>query len=335
MQPIELGSNQPKDRFYRGGARIADFRGEAHGEEFQPEDWIASCTEVAGEPGVGLTRLPDGRLLREAIAESPLEWLGPDHHAAFGTSTELLTKLLDAGERLPVHVHPDDAFAKDCLGGHHGKAEAWLFLTDSSAHLGLLPSTTQGEIHRMIAEGDSETAVARMHRIEVRAGDVVYCPPGVPHAIGEGSFLVEIQQPSDLSIFLEWKSFPLPRGAGGHLGVSDAQAAGIVRGGMKASDVDALRTADQWTRGGLLRGVEAPFLLERLGDGEPVEQGYSVLFCVAGSGELATSRNAPLSLATGSTILIPWAAGEGTLRGDDGLEVVIARPPRPWENLAS
>src|SRR5699024_380170 len=257
------------------------------------------------------------------------------HHAAFGTSTELLTKLLDAGERLPVHVHPDDAFAKDCLGGHHGKAEAWLFLTDSSAHLGLLPSTTQGEIHRMIAEGDSETAVARMHRIEVRAGDVVYCPPGVPHAIGEGSFLVEIQQPSDLSVFLEWKSFPLPRGAGRRLGVSDAQAAGIGRGGMKASDVDALRTADQWTRGGLLRGVEAPFLLERLGDGEPVEQGYSVLFCVAGSGELATSRNAPLSLATGSTILIPWAAGEGTLRGDDGLEVVIARPPRPWENLAS
>src|SRR5699024_327559 len=124
MQPIELGSNQPKDRFYRGGARIADFRGEAHGEEFQPEDWIASCTEVAGEPGVGLTRLPDGRLLREAIAESPLEWLGPDHHAAFGTSTELLTKLLDAGERLPVHVHPDDAFAKDRSEEHTSELQS-------------------------------------------------------------------------------------------------------------------------------------------------------------------------------------------------------------------
>lgn len=329
MTPIELGSNQPEKRFYRGGARIADFRGDEHGEEFQPEDWVASCTEVAGEPGVGLSRLPDGRLLRDAIAESPREWLGPDHHAAFGTSTELLTKLLDAGERLPVHVHPDDSFAKECLGGHHGKAEAWLFLTDSSAHLGLLPGTTQDEIHRMIAEGDSETAVERMHRIEVRAGDVVYCPPGVPHAIGEGSFLVEIQQPSDLSIFLEWKSFPLPGGAGGHLGVSDAQAAGIVRGGMEAGDVDALRTSDRRTRGDLLHGVEAPFRLERLGDGDPVEQGYSVLFCVAGSGKLTAPGSTPLPLAAGSTIVIPWAAGEGTLRGDDRLEVVIARPPLP------
>ena len=335
MQPIGLGSNQPKDRFYRGGARIADFRGEEHEEEFQPEDWVASCTEVAGEPGVGLTRLPDGRLLRDAIAESAEQWLGPEHHGVFGTSTELLTKLLDAGERLPVHVHPDDAFAQECLGGHCGKAEAWLFLTDSSAHLGLLPGTTQDEIHRMIAEGESETAVARMHRIEVRAGDVVYCPPGVPHAIGEGSFLVEIQQPSDLSIFLEWRSFPLPGGAGGHLGVSDEQAAGIVQSGMEASDVDALRTADHRTRGDLLHGAEAPFRLERLGDGDPVEQGYSVLFCLEGSGELATSGNVPLPLAAGSTILIPWAAGEGTLRGDDGLEVVIARPPRPSGDPAS
>ena len=329
VQPIALGSNQPKDRFYRGGARIADFRGEERGEEFQPEDWVASCTEVAGEPGVGLTRLPDGRLLREAIAESPQEWLGPDHFAVFGTSTELLTKLLDAGERLPVHVHPDDAFAKECLGGHHGKAEAWLFLTDSSAHLGLVPGTTLDEIHRMIAEGDSETAVERMHRIEVRAGDVVYCPPGLPHAIGEGSFLVEIQQPSDLSVFLEWKSFPLPGGAGGHLGVSDAQAAGIVRGGMEAGDVDALRTADHKTHGDLLHGAEAPFRLERLGGRDPVEQGYSVLFCVASSGALTTSGNEPLPLSAGSTILIPWAAGKGSLLSDGRFEVVIARPPLP------
>ncbi|WP_231560250.1 hypothetical protein [Microbacterium hominis] len=42
-----------------------------------------------------------------------------------------LVKLLDAGQRLPVHAHPDDAFAAAHLGRAHGKAEAWYILSVS------------------------------------------------------------------------------------------------------------------------------------------------------------------------------------------------------------
>lgn len=327
MRPIALDRNQPAQRFYRGGRRIAAFRGVPERGEFEPEDWVASCTEVAGEPGVGPTRLPDGRLLRDAVEESPVEWLGPEHYAAFGDSTELLTKLLDAGERLPVHVHPDDRFSRECLGGAHGKAEAWLFLTDGYAYLGLLPGTSPEEIWGMIAGGESERVLQRMHRIEVHAGDVVYCPPGLPHAIGGGSFLIEVQQPSDLSIFLEWRDFPLPGGSGGHLGLDDSAAAQVVVGGMEKDQVDGFITAHSGTRGDLLRGAGAPFRLDRLRAGDELDEGYAVAIGVDGSGCLTALDRAAFDISRGTVGLIPWALGGGRLEGDSNLEVIVARPP--------
>src|SRR5688500_6067902 len=126
--PVPLEANQPADRFYRGGAKISEFRGGTPVGDRMPEDWIGSTTTLFGSPETGLTRLPDGRLLRDAVAESPQDWLGPEHTAGYGADTMLLVKLLDAGQRLPVHVHPEGAFAARELGRAHGKAEAWYIL---------------------------------------------------------------------------------------------------------------------------------------------------------------------------------------------------------------
>ena len=46
----------------------------------------------------------------------------------YGSSSALLVKLLDAGERLPVHCHPDDVFARRHLASAWGKIEAWIVL---------------------------------------------------------------------------------------------------------------------------------------------------------------------------------------------------------------
>lgn len=51
-----------------------------------------------------MTRLADGELLAEAIKRDPLSWLGATHVQRYGSNT--LLKLLDAGQRLPVHAHP-------------------------------------------------------------------------------------------------------------------------------------------------------------------------------------------------------------------------------------
>ena len=42
-----------------------------------------------------------------------------------------------------------------------------------------------------------------LHRIPVKAGDFVFVDGGVPHAIGGGCFMVELQEPSDLMVVAE------------------------------------------------------------------------------------------------------------------------------------
>ena len=119
-------ANQPK-QFYRGGRAIAELRG-LDSQDDSTEDWVASTTVRYGMDVDGLSRLPDGRYLRDAVEADPEAWLGPRHRAYFGSSPTLLVKLLDAGERLPVHVHPPRSFAYRHLGSRHGEAEAWVVL---------------------------------------------------------------------------------------------------------------------------------------------------------------------------------------------------------------
>jgi hypothetical protein len=76
--PLALGPNQPR-QFYRGGERIARFRGlPGPSSPYHPEDLVASATELFGRPGAGLTVLPGGVTLRDAIAADPAGYLGPE-----------------------------------------------------------------------------------------------------------------------------------------------------------------------------------------------------------------------------------------------------------------
>ena len=42
-----------------------------------------------------------------------------------------------------------------------------------------------------------------LHRIPVSAGDFVFVDGGMPHAIGGGCFMIELQEPSDLMVVAE------------------------------------------------------------------------------------------------------------------------------------
>ncbi|GAA1488044.1 carbohydrate kinase [Brachybacterium sacelli] len=329
MKPAHLDRNQPPGRFYRGGARIAAFREVAVHGEFEPEDWVGSTTEVTGEPGLGLSVLPDGRLLRDAIAADPVAWLGAEHVAAFGEDTEVLTKLLDAGERLPVHIHPSREFSEEHLGLTHGKAEAWVYLTDGEAHIGFLPEVTRDQVLPLLRAGETAPVLELMHQLTVTAGDVVYCPPGIPHAIGSGSFMVEVQEPADLSIFLEWKDFPLPGGAGGHLGLDDETAAGAVVAGIERAVVDQFVSAGGGTTGDLLDGANAPFRVDRLRAGDEIEAGFAVLIVTAGAGRAKNESGDLITLDRGSAFSVPHVWGSVTIDGLEDLEVIVARPPNP------
>src|SRR2546430_2403811 len=128
MRPQLLPPNV-LEHFYEGGPRIAAFRGLKLASDHMPEEWLGAVNTTFGAAnGRGLSQVEDGTLVRDAIASDPEAWLGREHVARFGTDPALLTKLLDAGQRLSVHFHPGREFAKRELGLDHGKTEGWIIL---------------------------------------------------------------------------------------------------------------------------------------------------------------------------------------------------------------
>jgi mannose-6-phosphate isomerase len=201
-------------RFYRGGLLIDRMRGEPEADTDLPEDWVGSVTSASNpgrdEPLAGLSRLDDGTLLRDAIAADPAGWLG----AAAGRGTPgVLVKLLDAAERLPVHFHPDRAFASARLGSEFGKTETWIVLAtrrdSGEVWLGMRERVDPATYRRWIDEQDRDRMLDALNRIPVSAGDIVFVPAGTPHAIGAGVLLAELQEPTDFSIVCEWEGFPI------------------------------------------------------------------------------------------------------------------------------
>jgi mannose-6-phosphate isomerase len=311
MRPFPLGPNQIR-RFYRGGPRIEAFRGLPPDDEEAPEDWVASTTTVHGEPETGRTRLEGGVWLRDLFAADPESFFEPEHLAAHGPEPAVLLKLLDAGERLPLHFHPDGTFAAEHLGSRHGKTEAWAILEaepGATVHVGFARDLGADELAALVDAQDVEGLTRLMNRLPVAAGDAIFVPAGLPHVIGEGILLLELQEPSDLSLLLEWE---------GLMGEEDAFLGlprDLVLGAVTRSAVDPARLTAR--RGTTLFPAEADpfFRADLVAGGDTLEPGFSVLVGTAGSGELRCADGDPLPVARGSTVLVPVSAGPVELTG--------------------
>ncbi|MEU4157690.1 class I mannose-6-phosphate isomerase [Actinoplanes sp. NPDC026670] len=313
MTITALPANQP-ETFYRGAGRIAGFRATTARPD-RPEDWVGSTTSRHGLHPSGLSTLPDGRLLADAIAADPAWWLGPDR-----TDTGVLVKLLDAGQRLPLHVHPDRRFATQHLASPYGKTEAWVIVEarpGAYVHLGFSRDVGAGELSGWVAGQDIGGMLAATNRIPVYAGDAILCPAGLPHAIGDGILLVEVQEPTDFSVLLEHEGFGLTEG---HLGLGyDLALTCVDRSSWSPGRIDTLRGA-----AGLLPAAADPFFrARRLRDGDHVPRGFAVAVVVGGHGRL-TGEHDDRPVTRGDTLLVPYAAGPLRLQGD--AEVIHLSP---------
>jgi mannose-6-phosphate isomerase len=325
FEPIVLPSNQPRDRFYQGGRRICDFRSGPPAEPRTPEDWVGSTTSVRGAAPVGLSRLPDGRLLVDALEAEPVEWLGPEHVDRFGADAKLLVKLLDAGQRLPIHAHPDGQFAAVHLGARHGKAEAWYILSAGTVYLGLQHDIADARLLELVETQRTSELLALMHEIEVRPDDTVYVPPGVLHAIGEGILLAEVQEPEDLSILLEWQGFELDGARDGHLGLGFGLALrGVETGARSREEVLSLVRTASTDGPALVPEAARYFRLDRISTETELPAGLAVVIGLDGELSLGTP-NGSVPVRRGTTVLVPYAAGEMHFAGAG--TVLVARPP--------
>ena len=294
-----------------------------------PEEWLGSTASVFGEGELGLSRLPGGELLRDAIRAAPEDYLGPAHVARYGPDPALLVKLLDAGERLPVHVHPDGAFAGEHLGTAFGKTEAWIVVgadrPDTAVWAGWREDVDADTLAGWVRDQDRDAMLGALNRIPVGPGDAVFVPAGVPHAIGGGLLLIEPQEPSDMSVMLEHEGFPIEGEDEATLNLGWATALACTE--LHARDAATLRGPEpQGAVASLLpAAADAYFRAERLTGDAELAQGFAVLVVLDGEGELAPAQGDPLPLHRGDAVLVPWAAGPARLHGD--VVAIACRPP--------
>ena len=339
MKPVRLEPNQPP-RFFDGGAAIAAFRGVPPSGRRAPEDWVASTTTLFGERETGLTRLPDGRWLRDAIDADPEGYLGAAHAERWGGDPALLVKLLDAAQRLPIHCHPDREFSRRHLDCPYGKTEAWVVLEVSGSHpavfLGFRTDVDAAELAAMVDAQDTAAMLSLMNDVPVAPGDAILVPAGLPHAIGEGVFVLELQEPTDLSILLEWEGFAIDGGRDGNVGLGFDVALGCVDrsawSGARLRELSARRTgaAARSDFEVLFPPAADPFFrAERWASGgrRELDAGYSVLTALAGSGRLTTQSGGDVTMRRGDLVLLPHGAGTAAISGS--LQVVRCRPPDP------
>ena len=203
-------------RTYEGGALIDQWKKtDPQVDGSMPEQWIMSTVTARGknrpeEEGLSMIETPDGIKSLKDLIHSNLElYLGKELAQNHGT-TGVLIKMLDSLERLTIQVHPNKQYARDILNSEYGKTESWYVLNTreiegekSVVYIGFKKHVTQALWQSHFENQNIEGMLDCLHKIEVKPGDAFMIYGGVPHAIGSGCFLMEVQEPTDYTMRVE------------------------------------------------------------------------------------------------------------------------------------
>ena len=109
----------------------------------------------------------------------------------------ILVKLISAKSNLSVQVHPNDYYA---LKRHNslGKFECWYVLNENKAKSFIIGVNVKNaiELKDIIDKNMLDTYLISK---EIKKDDLVIIEPGTVHALTEGSFVLEVQESSDIT----------------------------------------------------------------------------------------------------------------------------------------
>lgn len=351
MNPLLL-DHQYVRRTYKGSGKLP-----AAPDIYHPEEWIASSTETfASSPsdGNGLSKvMPEGELLKDLIARHPVDMLGA-RRSEKGGGMGVLVKLIDAGERLTIQVHPDVQTARKLFDSPYGKTECWLFLDSDDVaadqhpcvYYGFKEGVTSRLWRDLFERQDIAAMLDCMHRIEISPGDVILVEGGVPHAIGKGCYLVEVQEPTDFTLRAERVT---PSGLEVpdemcHLGIGfDRMLDCFSYEGLTEEEARArcivpsvVLTRDEVGECARLvgRGSTSCFEMNRFsfavqGERLLVNDGdYRILYVLQGGGRLESGEGFFVSLKTGDQVFIPASSRDVRLSMVAESKVLEVRGPQ-------
>ncbi len=203
-------------RTYLGGKLIEELHGNGNACDTNfPEEWIMSTVTArnSGREHIveGLSMIEGTDIsLKQLIDENPEQCLGKAHFEKYGATPGVLVKLLDSAERLTIQVHPTRENAKLLFNSDFGKTECWHIVAGREIngekpciYFGFKEGITRKRWKEIFDTQNIPEMLDCLHKFEVNPGDTFLIEGGIPHAIGSGCFLVEIQEPTDYTIRTE------------------------------------------------------------------------------------------------------------------------------------
>lgn len=213
-RPLLLELNRVQ-RLYTGGRLLNRWQGLAEGEDsVDSEEFLASTVEYIGfgkpvENGLSRTRLDDGAFVtvKKLIAGQPEAFLGARYAGCCQGHMGVQARAGDSNVRLVIQCHPTGEKARRYFHIPFGKAEAWVIVDTRTVdgigpHLycGFRPGVTRQKWRELFEKQDVEGMLACLYRFDVKRGDTILIPAGMPHAMGSGCLFAEIHEPCDYTI---------------------------------------------------------------------------------------------------------------------------------------
>ena len=293
-----------KDNIW-GGNKLRGYGKESDKDRIA-ESWELSFT------GGGEAKIADGREMSEVFPRS-----------AWGTNAEkfhafpVLTKFIDAQDKLSVQVHPSDSYALE-NEGQFGKTEMWYVVeADEGAglYMGLERECDSEEFAKAVADGSVEKLLSFK---TVKKGDVYFIPSGTIHAIGAGVVIFEIQQNSTLTYRLYDYMRRDKDGNLRELHVDKAMKVSLLEPYSESvfdkDDESLIGTCEYFET----RKYKLNFAKKTFNVGE---DSFLSITCVSGNGTVEGEK-----IALGDTFFSPAGVGEITVEGD--LEIIAVTLPK-------
>lgn len=323
-------------RTYRGGKLLEEFLGyENPVDSDYPEDWISSFLEAKNPRYVeneGISKLENGYIT---------DFVDTDDFGPNRSEPGLLTKLLDAGERLGIQVHPTDDYSKFHFGTPFGKTECWHIISkrseDACIYLGFKQGVTKEKWCELFKRQDIEGMLDCLHKFTPKIGDTILVRGGMPHAIGAGLFLLEIQQPCDYTMRAETttaygaKLSPMQI----HYGLGEEKMLDCFDyNGLSYEETEAycflkhsVEATESYTFNPLVTYNDTPFFALDKVDAKIytfTPESFLSVIVTDGNGSIEYDKGV-LSAVKGDKIFLPYGIGEITLKN---ISALICHPQR-------
>lgn len=342
-------------RTYPGGRNLDLMEGCDHPEDAHfPEDWIGSTTRAVNkghehlvEEGLSKVEVGGETLtLKTLCKKEPDALLGPEHAAKYGPNTQFLLKFLDSAIRLHIQCHPTIPFAQKHLNSNAGKTEAYIILSirdeveEPYIYMGFQRPPTPEAFKRMIEAQDIAALLACFDKIPIQPEDVFVVPGGMPHAIGEGIFMIEVMEPTDFAVRIEFErgGYVLPeasrfmnRGIDFALSMFNFESTSIeIVKERYFCQAQALETQNQSTEYILIDEQKTPcFSVNRIHVRDRYVKDADTFYIgiVSRGFGMLIAGNETFPVNEGSKFFVPYLTGPVTLVSECGMDIIATFPP--------